>query len=170
MNSLPLSLLRSQSGAAGVEMALITPLLMVIMFGSFELGNYFYSEHVVAKAVRDGARFASRALPLNIPCASGSFPTSIVDSTKEITRTGQVSGGAERLAGWTANSTVEVLPVPKTTGGFVGSGIYAARATDVCVVQVKATVPYTPLLSTVGLADANTLMLNATSEAPVVGI
>ena len=53
-------LLRQSSGAAAVEMALVTPLLMVLMFGSMELGYYFYSQHVVTKAVRDGARFASR--------------------------------------------------------------------------------------------------------------
>jgi Flp pilus assembly protein TadG len=170
MKSLPLSFLRSQSGAAGAEMALVTPLLLVIMFGAFELGNYFYSEHVVSKGVRDGARFASRALPLNVLCASGSFPSSVVDNTKAITRTGQVSGGAERLAGWTDNATVQVLPLPKTSGAFVGSGIYNGRPTDVCVIQVKATVPYNSLFAILGLTDGDTLTLNAASEAPVVGI
>ena len=52
--------MRNSSGTAAAEMALVTPLLMALMFGSFELGNYFYTSHIVAKAVRDGARYASR--------------------------------------------------------------------------------------------------------------
>ena len=41
---------------AAVEMALVAPLLLAILFGSVELGNYFMNEHELIKAVRDGAR------------------------------------------------------------------------------------------------------------------
>ena len=56
----PQHLFRDRAGAAAAEMALVTPLLMIIMFGAMELGKYFLDEHVVAKAVRDGARYAAR--------------------------------------------------------------------------------------------------------------
>ena len=49
----PSSLLIDQSGSAAAELALSLPLLLILMFGSFEVGNYFLSEHVVQKAVRD---------------------------------------------------------------------------------------------------------------------
>ena len=49
-----------RAGSAAAEMALVLPLLLVIMFGTFELGHFFYSEHIVQKAVRDAARYASR--------------------------------------------------------------------------------------------------------------
>ncbi|MGL5837065.1 MAG: TadE family protein, partial [Sphingorhabdus sp.] len=64
------SFMQCRKGAAAAEMALVTPLLMIIMFGAFELGNYFYSQHVVTKAVRDGARFASRSLPIDVDCTA----------------------------------------------------------------------------------------------------
>ena len=54
------SLGRDRKGSAAVEMALVTPLLLVIMFGSVEVGNFFYNEHLLTKAVRDGARYAAR--------------------------------------------------------------------------------------------------------------
>ena len=54
------ALLASDDAAAAAEMALVVPLLVILMFGSFELGRYFLDEHVVVKAVRDGARYASR--------------------------------------------------------------------------------------------------------------
>jgi len=47
-------LFSNKDAAAAAEMAIVTPILVSLMFGSFEMGNYFLSEHVVAKAVRDG--------------------------------------------------------------------------------------------------------------------
>ena len=162
------SFVRAQSGAAGVEMALVTPLLLLLMFGAFELGNYFYSEHVVTKAVRDGARFASRSFPLDASCSTP--PATVVTNTKEVTRTGQVSGGASRLAGWSSASTVSVTLVCKTSGGYVDNGIYKGLTGGIRLVKVTAAVPYTSLFSTLGLTNGNNLTLNASSEAPVVGI
>jgi len=168
MKNVLLSLIRSQSGAAGAEMALVTPLLLIIMFGAFELGNYFYSEHVVTKAVRDGARFASRSFALDANCSTP--PTTVVTNTKEVTRTGQVSGGTTRLAGWTNASTVTVTLTCTTSGGYVNNGIYKGLTGGIRVVKVTATVPYTSLFATLGLANGNSLTLNASSEAPVMGI
>ena len=50
-------ILGCNTGAAAAEMALVLPILIALMFGSFELGNYFLNQHVVTKAVRDGLRF-----------------------------------------------------------------------------------------------------------------
>ena len=52
-------LLRDKRGNAAVEMALVTPLLLLILFGSVELGNYFMDEHTLVKAVRDGRALRS---------------------------------------------------------------------------------------------------------------
>ncbi len=49
-------LMGSNGGAAAAEMALVTPLLLIIMAGGLEVGNYFMDEHRLVKAVRDGAR------------------------------------------------------------------------------------------------------------------
>jgi Flp pilus assembly protein TadG len=168
MKNVRLSLSRSQSGAAGAEMALVTPLLLLIMFGAFELGNYFYSEHVVAKGVRDGARFASRSFLLDANC--GTPPATVVTNTQAITRTGQVSGGSARLAGWTNATTITVSLVCQTSGGYVNNGIYKGLTGGIRVVKVTAAVPYTSLFATLGLADGDSLTLNASSEAPVMGI
>jgi Flp pilus assembly protein TadG len=168
MKNVLLSLTRSQSGSAGAEMALVMPLLLLLMFGSFELGNYFYSEHVVAKAVRDGARFASRSFSLDASCSTP--PIGVVTSTKEVTRTGQVSGGSARLAGWTNAARVTVTLTCATSGGYVNNGIYKGLTGGIRVVKVTAAVPYTSLFATLGLTDGDSLMLNASSEAPVMGI
>jgi Flp pilus assembly protein TadG len=162
--------LASQSGVAAAEMALVTPLLLALMTGTFEIGNYFYSEHVVATAVRDGARYASRRSFSDFPCG-GSITAAVVTNTQNITTTGAISGGVQRLAGWTNPTTsVSVTFACDTTNASAGNGIYTGQTGGVRVVTVAATVPYTPLFYRVGLSNANTLNLVAQSQAAVVGI
>ena len=94
-------LLRSESGVAAAEMALVAPLLIVLMFASFEMGNYFLSEHAVIKQVRDGARYGSRlTLASDYTCSAGPDLSTIFESSDaaanivNVTRTGSVDGGA----------------------------------------------------------------------------
>jgi hypothetical protein len=58
----------NKRGAAAAEMAIILPLLVTLMFGSFEVGKYFLDAHRVQQAVRDGARFAGRQGFVDMPC------------------------------------------------------------------------------------------------------
>lgn len=158
-------LLRQSDGVAATEMALVTPLLLTLMFGSFELGNYFLSEHIVVKAVRDGARFAGRLPFTEYDCSTPS--TDAIDKTRNVTRTGQVaSGGAARLNSWTSSDTITVsVDCSATTTG----GIYKDKTGGAPVVTVSASVPYSSLLGTVGLANPS-LTLNAQSQSAVHGI
>ncbi len=78
--------------SAGVEMVLLMPILLVLMFGSLELGHYFYLEHKLVKAVRDGARYASR-LSVSDLCNGASWignTTGAEANIKLITATGQL--------------------------------------------------------------------------------
>jgi Flp pilus assembly protein TadG len=153
-------------------MALVTPLLLTLMFGSFELGNYFLDNHVIAKAVRDGARFAARQNFTNYTACGGS-PTGTVDTqTKNLVRTGTISsGGNPRLPGWTdANTTISITVSCNTTGNNGGAftGIYTGM-TSAPIVTVTAAVPYTSLFGALGF-NAGSLTLNARSQASVMGI
>jgi len=154
--------------AAAAEMALVTPLLIVLMFGSFELGNYFLSEHVVAKAVRDGARYAARRSFTDFTCPN-TVATDVVDKTRNLTRTGQIAnGGSARLVGWTTATTVSVtVSCTAITGGNY-SGIYKGMS-NVPKVKVSAIVPYTSLFNNLGFMSRS-LNLVSESEATVQGI
>ena len=171
-------LFKDSKGAAAAEMALVAPLLLLLMFGAMELGYYFYSEHVVIKAVRDGARFASRQGFANFTCTSGGDGT--VNSTTEaetqrVTRTDQVAtGGTPRLANWTNDNSVTVrLSCVDNSGGTYGSFYEDYKDTTgtaaVPVVTVSASVTYTPLFSLIGFSSA-ALQLKADSQAAVVGV
>jgi len=51
-----LSVARSQRGAAAVEMAVLLPVLVLIIFGTVEFGTYLYNQQVLTNASREGAR------------------------------------------------------------------------------------------------------------------
>jgi Flp pilus assembly protein TadG len=154
--------------AAAAEMALVTPILVALMFGSFEMGNYFLSEHVVAKAVRDGARYAARQSFTSFTCP-GTVDTGVVANTQNVTRTGQVgSGGSGRLAGWTNASTISVTLSCTAISGGNYSGIYKGMA-NLPKVKVSATVPYTSLFYTLGFTRSSPQLVSE-SEAAVQGI
>jgi len=161
-------------------MALVTPLLLTLMFGSFELGNYFLDEHVVTKAVRDGARYAAR-LPVTeyysgSSCLAGTYTGTKLSAIQNVTRTGRSdSTGTPRLITWTdAASTISVSVACKPVATY--PGIYTGLPGDVPVVTVIATVPYNTVFSRLGwqigrkTAGSTTLNLNAQSQAAVMGI
>jgi len=159
------ALWRSRSGAAGVELVLVTPLILILMFGAVDLGNYFMSQHVVVKAVRDGARYASRRGFGEYSCATAS--TDVVTKTRDITRTGTISGGTARLVDWIDPNSITLTVRCDTSGTY--AGIYKGTATGVPVVKVAAIVPYNSLFRFFGITTA-TINLNASSEVPVMGV
>ena len=170
------ALIAAKRGSAAAEMALITPLLLGLMFGSLELGNYFLDEHALVQQVRDGARFASR-MPLvaNYTCPS-TVNTTAVTTIGNVTRTGTVGGtgtGRFNATYWTRNCgnatqtlTVTVRCVPKDDY----DGVWQGLSSDIPVVKVSSAIRYRSLLGTLGLVNANAnLCLTADSEIPVIG-
>lgn len=160
-------LLRDRSGSAAAEMALVLPILLILIFGSVEVGYYFLSEHVVDKSVRDASRYAAR-----LPIADYPNCTS-VDATAEqqiqrLARTGDPNGGTARLAGWTADNMTTVTISCPGTGTYASAGIYSDFPNGAPVVTITAAVPYTTLFGILGLG-ASTLMLNASQQAAVIG-
>jgi Flp pilus assembly protein TadG len=55
-------ILRSQSGQALLEAALVTPLLLALLVGTIELGRYAYIGILVGNAARAGAAYGAQGL------------------------------------------------------------------------------------------------------------
>ena len=157
---------RCEAGAAAAEMALLVPLLVVMLFSAIEVAYYFYSEHQVVKGVRDGARYASRQSFTSINCQAGStVPAGVVSAIKEVTRTGQPSGGTARVPGWVNADVAVSVSCPGTA---ITTGIYRTEP-NAPVVTVTANVDYTSLFDGVGILT-DSYDLNATQQAAVMGI
>lgn len=169
--------LRDQRGAAAAEMALILPLLVVLLFVTFEGGYFLWNEHKVVKGVRDGARYAGRLDFTKYTCPS-TVDAATETSIKNVTRTGfptadnpNIMGTDDpMIRGWT--NTVPGVTVTLSCVGSMG-GLYAANSDNAPVVTVSASVPY-PDSPLSGLADVlgfNTdINLNARAQSPVMGL
>jgi Flp pilus assembly protein TadG len=158
--------LRNDRASSATEMALAVPLLLTLMLGAFELGNYFMTEHKVVKAVRDGARYAARRPFTDY---AGCTPSSgVVDDTRNVTRTGAIASGGTPVVGtWTDPASITVTTTCAPGGTY--TGIYVTSPVGTPVVTVAATVPYATILGQLGLADP-AVRLRAQSEAAVTGI
>jgi Flp pilus assembly protein TadG len=159
-------LLGDRRGSAAVEMVLVTPILLMLMFGGAELGNYFMNEHSLVKAVRDGARYAARQSFANYTSCSGQPGGTVVDDTKNVVMYGYRAAGTGVL---TPNITADDITVETSCDPGVVGGIYSARADGAQVVTVSATVDYLSVWGAFGFSGASK-QLNASAQAAVTGI
>jgi hypothetical protein len=158
---------------AAVEMALVLPLLLALLFSAAEGANYFYNEHVLVQAVRDGARYAARQDMANFVSCTGSPGGTVVADTTNIVENGLLSGGTPRFP--YTGATIDVTTSCTTsTGGQTMGGLYngvtnsGGSAVGAPIVTVAAKVPYTPLLQSFGFTGVG-FNLYAKQEAAVAG-
>ena len=175
-----LRLLMNDCGAAAVEMALVAPLLLTIMFGSVELGNYFMDEHTLIKGVRDAARYAARQSFTNYTSCSGSPSDPVPANTQLVAQKGTLDSSAgDLLPNWASATFSVAVSCVSSTDGQDMLGIYRSRFGGTCngstangcaqVVTVSATLPYRSILGSYGFSGLG-LNLNASSQAAVTGI
>src|SRR5579872_7096554 len=51
---------RDEGGTAVVEGAVVIPVLMTLMFGTYEFAWYFYQQQLITTGVHDAARYLAR--------------------------------------------------------------------------------------------------------------
>jgi hypothetical protein len=161
-------------GAAAAEMALVTPLLLTILLGSVEAGNYFYNEHILVKAVRDGARYAARQDWSFYGC-SGAPTGPVVANTRALVRTSLLSGGNDRVTGLddveiTLSTSCATTATDDASATENVSGIYRGKAGGAPLVTVTASMPYVPLIGTLFGFSGRGFNLNASQQAAVMGL
>ena len=170
---------RDIRGSAAAEMALIFPLMLIIMFGSVELGNYFMNEHTLVEAVRDGARFAARQSFTNYTGCSGAPGGTVVADTQNVVMDGYLSGGTIVTPNISTGDITLDVSCAASAGGQDMLGIYRSRFGGTCngstsngcaqIVTVTASVPYRSILGVLGFTGIGA-SLNASSQAVVTGI
>jgi|GEM_PF-1792972 len=115
-------LTRSVSGVAAMELALLSPLLLLLTFGSLDIVRALRDYNVVTKSMRDSTRFLSR-VPIDCSQAAGSRISNALQTTaRRMALTGQVGVAPEnaddRLVDyWTdeASVTIQVNCISNTS-------------------------------------------------------
>lgn len=169
-------LLRDRRGAAAAEMALVAPLLCAILIGSVELGSYFYNEHILTKAVRDGARYAARqSFTYYESGGSCANPTdaAMIGNVRALVRTSLLAAGNDRFPDIQDGDITLTAVCTATVSGQSMSGIYRGRTGSTAgapIVRVSAIVDYEPVIGAAFGFSGVGLKLNAKQEAAVMGI
>lgn len=156
-----------QKGAAAAEMALILPLSLLLLFTSIEAGHYFYSQHQLVKAVRDGARFGARHSIDEVNCVSA-ISSALEADIRAVTLTGSLAGGSELRSGWDSSEIDFDVTVACPTTAVATSGIFEADR-PAAVLTVTASIGYKSLFKGLGIFN-DSFALNGNQNAVVMGI
>ncbi|WP_340587347.1 TadE/TadG family type IV pilus assembly protein [Erythrobacter alti] len=164
---------RDTRAAAAAEMALILPMAFALIFTTMEAGYYFQTEHKAIKYVREGARYAARQSFLYYDCSgAGAFDTGAANAAtvetqiKNVTMTGLVSGGNNRIADWEASD----ISINVSCDDGYGTGLFeGTEDSKAPKVLVATRFSYTPLLGLLGF-DVREIDVVAQAESVVGGL
>lgn len=125
--------LKRDKGIATVELALVTPIFLMLFLSMIELGHMIYYSIAVEKALRSAATYAGRNEVLD---------AAIITKIENIAKTGNPNGGEYVVRGWSdpdANVTVT------TSDYFVDMGGGNEDLNEV-VYKITVEVPYLPIV------------------------
>ncbi len=115
-------------GQAATEMALLVPVLILILFGAFDLGRVFYTYHSLQKAPRGGAGVLAHTSNVNF-CDPGD--TTITD-VKNMIVFGNLQGVGDPIILGLTPDMIQVTPERTATGSTVVDQCPCGSDTDSC--------------------------------------
>lgn len=124
---------RWSRGLAAVEMALLLPVALTLIFGLIETGNLFFTWLTVQKAAEMGARFA----------ATG-------QGEDEGTRVAQITAQAEILLTDLSATDAAVSVRSWPTINATGSGVSGSAGDPCGIVEVRVSLNYHPITPLLG--------------------
>jgi Flp pilus assembly protein TadG len=144
---------RDGRGTALVEMALITPLMLMLSAGVFEFGNLIHDKLLMEAGLTDGARFAARCNS-KLYTDAGLAAINCADIATNIAVFGNATGTAPaRVDGWQISDVTVTMNNSCQDAVVGGVTKYRSTTAQVCVVRAVGTYPYTGvgMLSIIGI-------------------
>jgi Flp pilus assembly protein TadG len=140
---------RARGGIAAVEFAIVLPLLVLMMFGTIEIGRILFDYQAASKSVRDATRYLTRIdaglLGLACPGTINGAAAAVIEA-KNLAMRGTVDTTKPFLLGyWTDPNSVQVYVdcVPNDPATYQG---FFTGVKNIPNIEVRATVPL-PLMN-----------------------
>jgi Flp pilus assembly protein TadG len=137
-----------EKGAELLEFAFVLPLLLLICLGTIEFGRAYYTYNILAKALRDGARYAATSTTTS----TGTLDSNAITKTKNLVVYGNVAGSGPKI-----------IPDLQTSQVNVVQNVVTATEQ---YTTVSAAYPYSPLFS---LIISSTLTLRPSVKMQFIG-
>lgn len=148
-------LYRCRKGAAIVEMAIVTPLLVALGVGVFEFGRAVQSYHVIDKGMRDAARYLARFVTTGPVTTCPTVPAALRLAAQNLAIYGNTSssGLTPVLSFWSDPNTISVTVTCVNDSANPPPWLDPNGGTLIPIVTVAASVPYADLglLAVLGL-------------------
>lgn len=154
---------RREDGSALVEFAISLPLILILSMLTVESMRLFWSYQAAIAGVRDATRYLARIAPADI-CTAGGSVTGYTTQLRGIVET-TISGGALFPAGVQVTSLTPSLACVTSLGLRQASVPVATVAANVSI-----TMPFSQILSIMGLNPAATLNTTVSDRARVYGL
>ncbi len=155
--------MRDERGGPLVEMAvLLLPFLLIIAI-TIEGGNLFWRHQTSLKAVRDAARYVSRA-PLLFDETCGLDANVLARRTTEaklLGVTGSLDGGPPLVPNW----TVDNIDIPAPVVLRADPCLAVVQA----VASVELSLPFAPIMQLVNPEQSDTLTFSVTDQTRWLG-
>jgi Flp pilus assembly protein TadG len=155
---------KEEKGTAATEVALMLPLMLAVLFATFEAGHYLYTEQKIIEAVRQGARYAGRLPFASYTCPSTMDGTAIA-AVKTVTLTGKVGGTTPLIKDWSASD----ISVSVACNSGTTTGVFKGNTGGAPVVTVAATANYSSLFNQI-VTGSSATQVRASAQAVVNGI
>lgn len=150
---------RHSRGQALVEFALVFPLIVLLLFGVFDLGRAIYSYNTIANAARLGARIAAVNQILAGPDCNESRP---VEDPLNAHWSIQTCAALSAVSLGVQTSDVAVAyAAPPATSLTCGSPLHVG-----CIASVTITYTYRPMTPVIS-SLFNTIPMASTSQVPI---
>ncbi len=126
--------LKRENGIAATELALVTPIFLMLFLSTIELGHMIYYSITVEKALRSAATYVGRNEELT---------AAVITATENVAKTGNpVGGGAYLVAGWDDPDASVTVTEWTFTAPMSGPG----EDIEETVYTVTVSVPYVPVV------------------------
>jgi Flp pilus assembly protein TadG len=102
-----------QRGAVLVEMAFVTPILLVLLLVTADLTRAFIEHNTVTKAVRSGARYVAKNA-LEGTTGLVNIDATLANETRNLVLYGSINGGATPVVSGLTLANITVVPVAGT--------------------------------------------------------
>ena len=149
-----------EQGAAMVEMALVTPFVLLLSAGVFEFSNILNTRLLLEAGVEDGARYMAR-------CNDSSW-ANCVSYGKNLAVNGSITGGSARVPNWTPPQVTVNVSHTLAVDAATGTELYLSSTANVDVVTVSTSVPYNGI-GLWGYLGFGTLNITASHQERVFG-
>jgi Flp pilus assembly protein TadG len=123
--------LKREGGIAAVELALVTPIFLMLFLSMIELGHMIYYSITVEKALRSAATWVGRNEVLT---------AAVTTATENIAKTGSPEGGDFLVKGW--EDPIAFVDVTES----VFTDTDGSKSVTETVYTVTVSVPYVPVV------------------------